>query len=104
MTRSLSDIASAAGLPNEDAAERLLLELVAEKQISVQISGQKRMVTFVEGNEADENVGTTAQLDAMIQDVRDLGERMQTVKDKIELDPEYRNKVLQTEQHSKLDG
>ncbi len=104
MTRSLSDIASAVGLPNEDAAERLLVELVKEKQISVQISGQKRIVSFIEDSEVDERIGTTAQLDAMLQDVRQLGERMQNVKDKIELDPEYRNKVLQTEQHSKLDG
>lgn len=61
------------------------------------------MVTFLTDADIYDGQEGTKQLNAMIQEVIELGERMHDVKDNIELDPEYRTKVLQSKQHSKLD-
>ena len=88
---------------SEAQTENVILQMVKEKQITAQISCSNGMVAFVDEVNGHDSAETTEQLDKMIQDVIQLGERMQDVKDKIELDPEYRNKVLQMKQHSKLD-
>ena len=103
MTRSISDIGAESRIPSQVETERVLLRLAQEKQIAIQISSRQMMVRFLDEDDLHDNAETAAKLDSMIQEVIQLGERMQDVQDQIELDPEYRSRVLQAKQHSKLD-
>lgn len=104
ITKSLGDIAAYAEIETEEEAEHVILRMAKEKQITVHIHPESRIVTFLDEACLFDNAKGTAQLGNMIQEVIELGERMQDIKDKIELDPEYRLKVFQSKQNSKLDG
>lgn len=100
---SLEDITSSIGLTSIDETESLLLTMVESNEINVEINSATGMVKFSDEDCAFDDTETALEIDKMLQDVIQIGERMNDVRDKIELDPEYRARSFQNKQHLRLD-
>lgn len=100
---SLEDITSSVGLTSIDETESLLLTMVESNEINVEINSATGMVKFSDEDCAYDDTETALEIDRMLQDVIQIGERMNEVRDKIELDPEYRARSFQNKQHLRLD-
>eukprot|EP00210_Caulerpa_lentillifera_P001129 g1088.t1 len=100
---SLEDIASSIGSSSVEETEFILLAMVEANEINVEINSATGMVKFSDDHCNYDDVSTSLEIDGMLQEVIYLGERMNEVRDKIELDPEYHARAIQSKQQSKVD-
>jgi hypothetical protein len=94
LTVSLNDIAQNANLKTAQAAEKIVLTMVEEGTISASIDQKNGMVIFLDANEEYDSSQQVSELDAKIQEVTALSEKLKSVDKTITLNQKYLLKTV----------
>lgn len=95
LTLSLADIARHAELPDANAAERIVLQMVENGQVCAQINQADNMVTFLEPAEQFDTTKARLTLDQHIQMVQSLTIKVAAADKEMLLSTTYQTKLLQ---------